>query len=88
MWLNAWLTGSGTIRRCSLVGTVCPCWGRLWGFLLGVKGDPLPGYLYTKMLNSWLLKLHVSLCCHASHHYDNGLNLWNCEASQSKYLSL
>ena len=75
--------GSGTIKRCGLVGVgvalleeVCHCGGGLWDLSLSCL----------ETVCSWLpLGEDVELsapsapclpgCCHAFHHDDNGLNL-------------
>jgi hypothetical protein len=86
----AWPMGSGTLRRCGLVGVGLALleeesW---WGWALrsyaqaqpSVKREPpswLPSYQDVELLAPPAPCLPV--CCHASHYYDNGLNLWNCK---------
>jgi hypothetical protein len=84
--------GSGTIRKCGLVGIgvalleeVCHCVGRFWGLLV-LKLHP-----EQKAVPSWLpLDQFIELSapfpapclpswCPASCHDNNGLNLWNCK---------
>jgi hypothetical protein len=82
MCLNVWLIGSGTNKRCGLVGGSKSLWR--W---------PLKSYKcssYTQVAVSLFLllgnqDLELSAppapcrptCCHPSHHDDNGLNLWH-----------
>jgi hypothetical protein len=75
---------SGTIRRCGLVGGSMSLWGwGFWGYICSSSaqcGRQSFCCLQIKMQNSPAPPAPgLPEPCHASHHDDNGLNLWNCK---------
>jgi hypothetical protein len=90
MYLNTWPIGSGTIRRCCLIGIsvtllkdVCHCWGGLQGVTY-VQAILSVVHSLSLLPSDQNVELSAPSpapclpgCCHASHHDDNGLNLWN-----------
>jgi hypothetical protein len=68
--------------RCALVRGSVSLWGWVW--------DPSPSHMGEDFLFIQELELSVPpapllpACCHASHHYDNGLNLWTYKPAPIK----
>ena len=94
MCLTAWPIGSGTIRRCGLVGVgvtllqeVCHCGGGLWGL---TYTQAMPSVVHSLLLPAVqdveLSDPSSALClpshCHVFHHDDNELN-WNCKPASN-----
>ena len=100
-FVYAWPMGSGTIKRCGLVGGSASLWGVGLSAMLKLypgRRDPPPDCLQ-KTVSSWLpLDQDLELMappaqsnpaqCNASHLDDNGLNPRNCKPASIKCLPL
>jgi hypothetical protein len=77
--------GSGTIRRCALVGGSVPLWSGLWHLPSRFLEVSLPlaafGWRHRTLSSSCTMPAWMLSCSHLD---DNGLNLWTCKPAPIK----